>query len=134
MAQPPSLKDPNFHDHVCHLKKAIYGLKQTPRAWNTELCNYLLSVGFTNAISDTPLFFTKSTTSPIYVLVYVDDIIVLGPSTTLVTTFKDNLAKHFSLKDLGLNYFLGVEVQPCVDKLVFNQRKYTIDLLDRAYE
>lgn len=65
--------------------------------------------------------------------ILIDDIIVTGPDSTQVLTFIHNLAQRFSLKDLGsLSYFLGVEVQPCPQGLFLNQRKYTLDLLEKA--
>lgn len=97
MAQPPGFKDPTHPDYVCRLRKAIYGLKQAPRAWYKELRTYLLSVGFTNAVSDTSLFFLKGAPKPIYVLVYVDDIIVTGPCSSSVSLFIQALAQRFSL-------------------------------------
>ena len=133
MAQPQGFIDQQKPHHVCRLRKAIYGLKQAPRAWYTELRTYLLTAGFTNSVMDTSLFFTDGTHTPIYVLVYVDDIIVTGPCSLTVSKFITNLAIRFSLKDLGdLDYFLGVEVQQCSHGLFLSQRKYIADLLDRA--
>lgn len=77
MAQPFGFVDPEYSNHVCRLNKAIYGVKQAPRAWYIELRTYLLSVDFINSVSDTSLFIRKGI-NPIYVLVYVDDIIVTG--------------------------------------------------------
>lgn len=111
MAQPPGFVDRENPDYVCRLRKAIYGLKQAPRAWYNELRTYLLSIGFRNSVSDTSLFL-RNGTNPIYVLVYVDDIIVTGSCSTLISEFISALSNRFSLKDLGqLSYFLGVEVQ-----------------------
>lgn len=113
MAQPPGFINPSLPDHVCKLKKAIYGLRQASRAWYDELKSYLLSLSFKPTISDPSLFFLYTHYSLILVLVYVDDIIVTGPSPTHLDKFIANLATKFSLKDLGsLSYFLGVEVVP----------------------
>ncbi|KAJ9555883.1 hypothetical protein OSB04_010497 [Centaurea solstitialis] len=132
MAQPPGFVDPEHPDHVCRLRKAIYVLKQAPRAWYTELRTHLLSIGFINSVSDTSLFIQKGTKN-LFVLVYVDDIIVTGPCPNEVSDFISSLSVRFSLKDLGhLSYFLGVEVQTCSHGLFLSQRKYIIDLLARA--
>ena len=56
MAQPPGFLNSQYPSHVCKLNKAIYGLRQAPRAWYTELRNYLLSVDFVNSKSDASLF------------------------------------------------------------------------------
>ncbi|CAL9203433.1 unnamed protein product, partial [Musa hybrid cultivar] len=96
--------------HVCKLQKAIYGLRQAPRAWYTELGSFLLSIGFINSKSDTSLFLRQHHGNTIYLLVYVDDIIVTGNDPLEVQTFLNQLADRFSLKDLGpLSYFLGME-------------------------
>lgn len=78
MEQSPGFVDPDKPSYVCRLNKAIYGLKQVPRAWYTELKNYLLTVGFMNSLADTSLFVLKLGNDYIYLLVYVDDIVVTG--------------------------------------------------------
>ncbi|KAL9239991.1 hypothetical protein vseg_014258 [Gypsophila vaccaria] len=132
MTQPPGFVDPTRPTHVCRLRKALYGLKQAPRAWYTELRQYLTQIGFTNAVSDTSLFLRHGSSS-IYLLVYVDDIIITGSTPHAVDTFVTTLANRFSLKDLGpLSYFLGVEVIPCAHGLFLNQQKYIRDLLHKT--
>lgn len=132
MVQPPGFIDPTHPTHVCCLCKAIYDLKQAPRARYTDLRNYLTSVGFKNSSSETSLFYTQSS-KPLYVLVYVDDIIIIGSCPHSVLAFIYNLGHRFSLKDLGnLSNFLGVDVQPITHGLFLSQRKYIVDLLCRA--
>lgn len=130
MAQPPGFIDPDFPTHVCKLKKAIYGLKQAPRAWYTELTHWLVSQGFRRCVSDTSLFILHHATNPIYLVVYVDDIIITGPNLTTLTSFIETFAHRFFLKDLGeLSYFLSVEVMPTSYGLFLSQQHYIIDLL-----
>ncbi|KAL9238891.1 hypothetical protein vseg_013261 [Gypsophila vaccaria] len=132
MAQPPGFANSTLPSHVCRLRKAIYGLKQAPRAWYTELRTFLTQSGFNNAISDTSLFYKHGTHS-LFLLVYVDDIIITGSDPNTVDRFISTLAARFSLKDLGhLTYFLGVEVLPCPHGLFLNQHKYIRDLLQKA--
>ncbi|RVW77085.1 Retrovirus-related Pol polyprotein from transposon RE1 [Vitis vinifera] len=79
----------------------------------SRVASVLLTSGFKNSHSDTSLFVLRSSNHVVYLLVYVDDIILTGSSDTLVSQFVDYLAQRFSLKDLGpLSYFLGVEVVP----------------------
>lgn len=111
MEQPPGFVDSRFPNHVCHLKKAIYGLKQAPRAWFQRLSLFLISLGFSCSCADTSLFVFKKAYSILYLLVYVDDIILTGNHTTLIRDFITRLNKEFLITDLGkLNYFLGLEV------------------------
>jgi hypothetical protein len=111
MEQPPSYADSSHPDHVCRLKKAIYGLKQAPRAWFHRFSHFLLTIGFNSSQADSSLFVYSSADEIIYLLLYVDDIIITGSNMSLIDTFIRKLRHEFSMKDLGtLNYFLGLEV------------------------
>nr|CAN69370.1 hypothetical protein VITISV_010057 [Vitis vinifera] len=134
MSQPPSFIDRDHPHHVCKLRKAIYGLKQAPRAWYHELRQFLLQFGFINSIADTSLFIFNNRGTILYLLVYVDDIIITGNNVEAAQTFIQQLSQRFSLKDLGpLIYFLGVEVTSHTNGLFLNQRKYIADLLNRTH-
>ncbi|WVZ23444.1 hypothetical protein V8G54_001988 [Vigna mungo] len=112
---------------------ALYGLKQEPRAWYTELRVFLLYLGFVNSTADASLIIYQKLGSTLYLLVYVDDIIVTGSSSTELSNLISTLAARFSLKDLGfLNYFLGVKVIPSAIGLFLSQRKYITDLLHKS--
>uniref|UniRef100_A0A2N9EX91 Reverse transcriptase Ty1/copia-type domain-containing protein n=1 Tax=Fagus sylvatica TaxID=28930 RepID=A0A2N9EX91_FAGSY len=111
MQQPPGFVDQDHPSYVCKLRKAIYGLKQAPRAWYHELRTFLLSSGFKNSHADTSLFVLTTAAQKMYILVYVDDLIITGDNNKMIDSFVDGLAHRFSIKDLGqLSYFLGVEV------------------------
>lgn len=108
-------------------------MKQAPRAWYTELRNYLLSVGFSVSLSDASLFMLRKYGLTLYFLIYVDDIIITGNTTEGVSCIIQGLTLRFSLKDLGpLNYFLGVQVQYSGSGVYLSQSKYIIDLLADA--
>jgi len=113
MYQPPGFIDKDFPSHVCKLQKAIYGLKEAPRAWFHELKTFLLQSGFQNSHADTSLFVLHLGKHIVYLLVYVDDLIIIGDDVHLVNRFINLLAHRFSLKDLGqLSYFFGIEILP----------------------
>ncbi|RVW40980.1 Retrovirus-related Pol polyprotein from transposon RE1 [Vitis vinifera] len=119
--------------HVCKLRKAIYGLKQAPRAWYHELHKFLIALGFHNSHADTSLFVLNTGGNLLYLLVYVDDIILTGNDDTMVHKFMQLLAHQFYLKDLGhLSYFLSVEVIPTDHGILFSQRSYIVDFLTRT--
>jgi hypothetical protein len=67
-----------------------------------------------------------------YLLVYVDDIILVSSSSTAASHLVQNLRSEFAVEDLGpLCYFLGIEVAPVPSGLVLTQKKYALDLLRR---
>ncbi|KAJ0697300.1 putative RNA-directed DNA polymerase [Helianthus annuus] len=133
MRQPPGFTDPNKPDHVCLLNKAIYGLKQAPRAWFNKLSTALLQLGFHGSKTDPSLFILNSSGLLVYLLVYVDDIIITGNHSGAVSNIIERLDSLFALKDLGqLHYFLGVEVIHKNSDLVLSQRKYINDVIHRA--
>jgi histone deacetylase 1/2 len=133
MRQPPGFEDTIRPSYLCRLDKAIYGLKQAPRAWHARLSSVLAGHGFTASTADTSLFIFRRPRVTIYLLVYVDDIIVVSSSTTATDRLIHRLRASFALKDLGqLHYFLGIEVQKYDGGLLLSQRKYASELLRRA--
>ncbi|GJR27355.1 plasma membrane ATPase 4 [Tanacetum coccineum] len=90
------------HSYACKLKKAIYGLKQAPRAWYNELTAFLVSFGFKRSIADASLFINRSGSAPIYLIVYVDDIVLTSPNA-FILEFIQSLALKFALKDLVID-------------------------------
>ncbi|XP_057418149.1 uncharacterized protein LOC130712328 [Lotus japonicus] len=133
MEQPPGFVDPRFPTHVCRLNKALYGLKQAPRAWFQRLSSFLLRYGFSCSRADPSLFFFYKGRITLYLLVYVDDIILTGSDPSLLTEFIARLNAEFAIKYLGkLGYFLGLEITYTADGLFLGQAKYAHDLLSRA--
>ena len=111
MSQPPGFIDHDHPHRVYKLCKAIYGLKQAPRTWYHELSQFLITSRFCNSHADMSLFVFHTNGIIMYLLVYVDDIIIICDNDTVVQEFIQLLAHRFSIKDLGhLNYFLGLEV------------------------
>jgi hypothetical protein len=131
-SQPTGFSDPAQPDHVCHLKKSLYGLKQAPRAWYRRFASYLLSLGFTEAKFDTSVFIFHQGLETVYLLLYVDDIVLTASTDHLLHRVIDALKKEFAMKDLGpLHHFLGVAVQRHMDSLFLSQRQYILDILTR---
>lgn len=132
MEQPPGFisQDSSL---VCRLHKALYDLKQAPRAWFDKLKGALLSLGFTSSKCDPCLSVFSQGANTIYMLVYVDDIIVTGNSAQLIQQLINRLHSNFALKQIGaLDYFLGIQVHKVPTGLLLNQTKYLKDLLERA--
>src|SRR5438105_14601372 len=113
MRQPPGFIDPQFLHAVCKLQKALYGLKQAPRAWFARLSSKLQSMGFIPSHVDTSLFTLRDGSTTVFILIYVDDIIVTGSSCLVVQWLLHSLSTAFAVKDLGaLHYFLDIQVTP----------------------
>jgi len=112
MTQPQGFVHPEFPNHVCKLHKAIYGLKQAPRAWFNRLSDSLLEFGFTQSLVHTSLFLFHQGAVHLFLLIYVDDILITGTHSSVIVTLLAKLQTDFALKDLGeLSYFLGIQVQ-----------------------
>jgi hypothetical protein len=112
MEQPPGFVDYRFPNHVCKLQKSIYGLKEAPRAWFTKLPATLLALGFIESKVDYNLFILHHNNVHLYLLIYVDDIIVTRNSISAIQHLVSCLQQSFAMKDLGsLHYFLGIHVQ-----------------------
>jgi histone deacetylase 1/2 len=133
MQQPPGFEDVRFPSHVCKLQRAIYGLKQSPRAWYARLSTRLFQLGFLPSRADTSLFIFNQRGVQVFMLVYVDDIVIAGSTTAVVEGLVRSLSATFPIKDLGvLEYFLGLEASYNSGGMTLMQRKYALDLLHRV--
>jgi len=97
MQQPPGFHHPNYPNHVCRLKKYLYGPKQAPRAWFNTLHSFLLSYGFVNFKSDPSLFIYLKGDVKLYTLVYVDDILITGNNNHAIAKCISTLATMYSV-------------------------------------
>jgi hypothetical protein len=117
--------------HVCKLKKALYRLKQAPRAWYARIDSYLMSLGFTKSDADPNLYYKVEDGFPLILVLYVDDLFLTGDEK-LIDGCKRELTSEFEMKDLGLmHYFLGLEVWQRPDEIFLSQGKYTVEILQR---
>jgi len=115
------------------LNRSLYGLKQAPRAWYSRFASHLLQLGFVEAKTDTSLFVYHRGDDMVYLLLYVDDIVLTASSTPLLRCTIDALRRGFSMKDLGaLHHFLGMHVQRSGDGLLLSQRQFMLEILERA--
>lgn len=128
MVQPPGFTNPSFLQHVCKLKKAIYGLKQAPQAWFSRLST-LLQLGFVGSKADSSLFLYRNKNVTMYLLIYVDNIIITASIPVAITELLQLLSADFAVKELSdLHYFLGVEVLKVESGLLLSQCRYILDL------
>ncbi|KAL5824955.1 hypothetical protein ACOSQ3_021018 [Xanthoceras sorbifolium] len=133
MEQPSGFISSSNPSHVCRLNKALYGLKQAPRNWFHKLKSALVDWKFVNSTSDVSLFIKKVGVKVVYVLIYVDDILITGNDPSLIHTTVNFLNSKFALKTLGqVHYFLGFETFRNSDGIYLTQTKYVHDLLAKT--
>lgn len=108
-------------------------MDQAPKAWFEKLGIVLYSLGFHHSESDHSLFIWHTQSSTMYLLTYLDDLIVTGSNNSEIQWLFTRLNTIFALKDLGpLNFFLGIEATFTSADLFLSQQKYIDDLLSRA--
>ncbi|KAI0516410.1 hypothetical protein KFK09_009085 [Dendrobium nobile] len=133
MSQPQGFEDKTFPDHVCLLHKAIYGLKQAPRLWFATLSTYLKNQNFLISSADPSFFHYHKDHLHIYILVYVDDILITGNDSSSITSLILNLQQKFQTRNLGhLSKFLGIEFHRSAAGYHLHQHSYIQDLLHTA--
>ena len=109
MEHPPGFTHPLHPNHISKLNKSLYDLKQASRECFKKLSTYLLSLGFTYSKTDTSLFFIITSTELVFILIYADDILVISPNLTSITSLFQSLYSQFSIRDLGAaKFFLGI--------------------------
>jgi hypothetical protein len=131
--QPPGFESELYSHRVYRLKRALYGLKQVPRAWYGRLRGFLLRRGFVMGTVDRTLFLLKHGNDLLIVQIYVDDIIFGGSSHNLVSKFADEMSSEFEMSMMGeLQYFLRLQIKQVKDGTFVHQTKYTKDMLRKS--
>jgi len=111
MDQPEGFIVPGKEDLVCKLKRFLYGLKQSPRQWYKRFDSFMLSHGFKRSEFDSCVYIKFVNGSPIYLLLYVDDMLIAAKSKKDIAALKSQLSSEFEMKDLGAaKKILGMEI------------------------
>ncbi|KAJ9516325.1 hypothetical protein QJQ45_001050 [Haematococcus lacustris] len=123
------------HNIVCKLQKALYGLRQAPRAWHARLKQVLEGMGFRASESDPALFTMQRQAGMVYLLVYVDDCLICTEKgdTDSLDYVKQQLSAVFGIKNLGdTKWFLGMKVtrDRALGTLKLDQQQYVHELLN----
>jgi hypothetical protein len=131
--QPQGFINKDYPHYVCRLHKSIYGLKQAPRAWFHCLSNTLLELGFKASLMDTSFFIFSRNNIKVFLLIYVDDIIITGTHFHVINSLITQLHTRFPIKYLGdLAFFLGIQVTRSATSRHLCQVKYIKELLHRT--
>lgn len=110
---------------VCLLLRALYGLKQSPLLWYEELTTFLRSIGLEPVQSDPCLFIDRATGA--YVLIYVDDLLLIAKTVPIINNVAKILGKKFPLKELGdVSWFLGC-------RIIRNRKQRKVWIVQDAY-
>ena len=134
MEQPQGFIDPDHPTKVCKLNKAIYGLKQASCAWNLQFHGVLVDLGFTRTHSDAGVYHRQDDGGTLIIILYVDDITILGDNLKSVNKLKSTLSNRYEMTDLGeIDSYLGVRIKRdrSTKRLEIDQSRYVLEIVDR---
>ncbi|KAG8480959.1 hypothetical protein CXB51_025647 [Gossypium anomalum] len=135
MQQPEGFTVSEKEDYVCLLKKSLYGLKQSPRQWYKRFDSFMTSHDFKRSSFDSCVYFKKNNNgSFVYLLLYVDDMLIAAKDKGEIRKVKAQLSEEFEMKDLGpAKKILGMEIlrDRKTSKLYLSQKGYIEKLLCR---
>ena len=133
VSQPEGFEKKGDEHKVFKLSKALYGLRQAPRAWNTKLDQILKGLGFSRCAKECSVYRKQEGKLLLIVATYVDDLFVTGNSASAVKRFKEAMSKQFEMSDLGLlTYYLGIEVKQGPNGITIHQEAYARRVLEEA--
>jgi hypothetical protein len=132
VSQPPGFIKEDQKDKVLKMHKALYGLRQAPRAWNSKLVAELHKLGFNRCKIEYGLYTRVIDQQRLIMGVYIDDLVILGKFITEVSSFKTEMMEIFRMSDLGpLSYYLGIEVKQSAEGISLSQCAYATKLLEK---
>ncbi|GJX74385.1 putative RNA-directed DNA polymerase [Tanacetum coccineum] len=127
MVQPEGFVDPKHPNKVCKLQRSIYGLKHASRSWNKRFDEEIRRIGFTQNPDEPCVYLKASGSNVAFLVLYVDDILLMGNHVAMLQEVKSWLCKCFSMKNLGeAAYILGI-------KIIRDRSKRLIALSQSAY-
>lgn len=135
MHQPEGYKLEGKENQVCRLRKSLYGLKQSPRQWYKRFDTFMLKKGYSRSKYDCCVYFRKLCGDAyIYLLLYVDDMLIASKSKVEIDRLKSQLSKEFEMKDMGAaKKILGMEIkrERSSRKLFLHQKGYLEKVISR---
>ncbi|CAM8969040.1 unnamed protein product [Rhodiola kirilowii] len=135
--QPEGFKEKRKENLVCRLKKSLYGLKQAPRQWYKKFDSFMIEHGYRRTTSDHCVLVKKFTDGEfIILLLYVDDMLIVGHNGDKISQLKTKLKKSFAMKDLGpAKHILGITIYRDREKnkIWLSQEKYIEKVLERFH-
>ncbi|GJT38372.1 putative RNA-directed DNA polymerase [Tanacetum coccineum] len=111
MAQLEGFENAKYPTRVCKLQKAIYGLKQASRSWNLCFYEKVTQFGFSISEDESYIYVKISGSIVVFLVLYVDEILLIGNDIPTLQSVKDWLGKCFAIKDLeDATYILGIKI------------------------
>nr|GFA96951.1 retrotransposon protein, putative, Ty1-copia subclass [Tanacetum cinerariifolium] len=136
MEQPEGFVNPKYPNHVCKLKRFIYGLKQASRQWNKRFDDEIKKFGFTQNPDELCVYIKASGSYVAILILYVGDILLMGNNIPMLQDVKSYLGRSFTMKDLGeAAYILGIKIYRDRSKRLIGlcQNAYIEKILKRFY-
>jgi hypothetical protein len=126
MTQPEGFVDPTNAGKVCKLQKSIYGLKQISRSWNLRFDEVVKGFGFIHSEEEPCVYKKECGSFVVFLIIYVDDILMIGNDIPMLEATKTSLKNSFSMKDLGeVAYILGIKIYRYRSKRLIGLSQYT---------
>ena len=111
MMQPEGFVNPKGANKLCKLQQSIYGLVQASRSWNKCFDSVIKEYGFIQTFGEACIYKKVSGSSVAFLILYVDDILLMGNDIELLDSIKGYLNKNFSIKYLGkAAYTLSIKI------------------------
>lgn len=107
---PEGVKNQN-ENKVWKLYKSLYGLKKSPRYWNEKFNSVMIKEGFSRSKTDYCLYYKNICGEKLYIILYVDDLLIIGSNEDQIKSLKEILSKNFKMKDMGnAKNYLGINI------------------------
>jgi hypothetical protein len=130
--QPLGFAIPGKEGKVLRLRKALYGLRQAPRAWNAKLDSTLKRMGFMPSPHEAAIYWRGNGENALLVGVYIDDLVITGAKDAEVAAFKEEMKVTFQMSDLGHLSYLGIEVHQGDSEITLRQTAYAKRIVELA--
>ena len=123
---------PEATGDIVKLRMSLYGLRQAPKLWYELLAKRLKGIGFRRSIVNDAVFISTRRGPPVYLLVYVDDILVVGDGAA-IQDVKERLSSLFTVTDLGAcTHFLGIKIERSAKGMFLSQKPFAEKIVELA--
>jgi len=123
-------------DEIYKLLKALYGLRESSRSWYECFNNYITKLDFQRCEHDYCLYVKRKNSEVIFVLLFVDDLLICSKAQNLINDVKIKLSNQFKMKDIGkVKNYIGIEIEydyQNKNKITLSQEAYTESLVKRS--